>query len=67
MPPVQSFRERKLLSPTLARATSGCWKTNSAGDYIAPTVPIGDYLVTAEAMGFQTFVRSGITLEVGRE
>ena len=41
--------------------------TDSAGRYRAPQLPLGNYDVTTEAAGFQTVVRSGITLTVGRE
>ena len=40
--------------------------SNSAGDYTAARIPLGDYTVTAEATGFQTLVRSGITLDAGQ-
>jgi hypothetical protein len=40
--------------------------SNSAGDYAVSAVPIGDYVVTAEAAGFQKLVRSGIALTVGQ-
>ncbi len=40
--------------------------TNSAGEYTAAKVPIGNYVITAEAQGFQKLVRSGITLSVGQ-
>ena len=40
--------------------------TDSAGRYRAPRLGMGDYAVTAESAGFQTSVRSGITLTVGR-
>src|SRR5215472_10413088 len=36
--------------------------SNASGEYVAPKLPIGNYLVTAEAGGFQRLVRSGITL-----
>jgi hypothetical protein len=38
--------------------------SNSAGAYLAPSLPIGSYTVTVEAAGFQKLVRSGITLQV---
>jgi hypothetical protein len=41
-------------------------ESNSVGDYTAAKVPIGSYVVMAEAHGFQKLVRSGITLEVGQ-
>jgi len=40
--------------------------TNTAGEYVAPKVPIGDYIVSAEVTGFQKLVRSGIALAVGQ-
>ncbi|HEY6271012.1 MAG TPA: carboxypeptidase-like regulatory domain-containing protein [Terriglobales bacterium] len=40
--------------------------SNSAGFYSVQAIPLGDYVVTAEASGFQKLVRSGITLEVGQ-
>src|SRR5579885_1717796 len=39
--------------------------TNSAGAYVAASLPIGVYTVTAEASGFQKLVHTGIRLEVG--
>jgi hypothetical protein len=36
--------------------------TNSAGDYVFPTLPPGHYTVTAVATGFQTFVQENLTL-----
>ncbi|HEV2496005.1 MAG TPA: TonB-dependent receptor [Terriglobia bacterium] len=40
--------------------------SNSAGEYAAANIPIGDYFVTAEAPGFQQLTRSGITLDAGQ-
>src|SRR5215469_3266227 len=40
--------------------------SDSAGAYTAPKVPIGNYVITGEAPGFQRLVRSGITLDVGQ-
>lgn len=40
--------------------------SNSAGDFSVSRIPIGDYIVTAEATGFQKLMRSGITLQVGQ-
>jgi len=39
---------------------------NSAGEYTAARVPIGNYQITSEARGFRKLVRSGITLTVGQ-
>lgn len=41
--------------------------TDSAGRYIAPSLPLGNYRVTVSQEGFQTQVRSGIVLMLGRE
>jgi len=41
--------------------------TDEAGRYRVPELGLGSYEVTAEAGGFQTVVRRGITLTVGRE
>ncbi|HEY7680029.1 MAG TPA: carboxypeptidase-like regulatory domain-containing protein, partial [Terriglobia bacterium] len=41
--------------------------TNEAGRYVAPALGLGQYKVTASLEGFQTSVRSGIVLTVGRE
>src|SRR6266480_3014830 len=38
--------------------------TNSAGNYIAPELPIGPYSVKAEKPGFKTYERTGIVLNV---
>ena len=41
--------------------------TDSAGRYTTPQLGLGHYEVTAEANGFQTVIRSGIELTLGRE
>lgn len=40
--------------------------SNAAGAYSASSIPIGNYVVTAEAHGFEKLVRSGIVLTVGQ-
>src|SRR5437660_12333493 len=40
--------------------------SNSAGAYAAQAMPIGNYVITAEAQGFEKLTRSGITLQVGQ-
>src|SRR5881397_708325 len=42
-------------------------RTDEGGRYRAPELALGSYEITAEAAGFDTVVRSGITLTVGRE
>src|SRR5262249_1171784 len=41
--------------------------TNETGRYSAPALGLGNYQVTAQLQGFQSQVRSGIALTVGRE
>ncbi|MBI4483405.1 MAG: TonB-dependent receptor [Acidobacteria bacterium] len=40
--------------------------TDAGGRYEAPSLPLGNYEVTAELSGFQTTIRRGIGLTVGR-
>jgi len=40
--------------------------STTAGEYSAARIPIGDFVITAEATGFEKLVRSGITLEAGQ-
>ncbi len=40
--------------------------SNSAGEYTAADIPIGEYKVEAQATGFRLLVRSGITLDAGQ-
>ena len=40
--------------------------TNSAGEFTAARIPIGNYIITVEAAGFQKLVRTGIVLQVGQ-
>ncbi|MBV9083114.1 MAG: carboxypeptidase regulatory-like domain-containing protein, partial [Acidobacteriaceae bacterium] len=40
--------------------------TNATGDYLFPSVPPGSYVLTAEASGFTTERRSGVTLDVNQ-
>lgn len=42
-------------------------RTNEQGRYVAPQLTLGSYEVTASAQGFQTQIRTGITLTVGQE
>jgi hypothetical protein len=40
--------------------------SDSAGEYVAARIPIGNYVVTAEVSGFQKLERSGIALTAGQ-
>src|SRR5713101_6235707 len=55
---------------TVRNVDTGAVRTltsDAGGRYLAPVLPTGNYEVTAQQSGFQTEVRSGITLTVGRE
>jgi len=54
----------KVSNPTKG-FTNNC-VSNSAGEYTAANIPIGEYLVTAEVTGFAKLTRSGITLDAGQ-
>ena len=41
-------------------------KTGVAGEYLFPSLPIGDYQLTVEVTGFTTYVQKGIGLSVGQ-
>jgi len=41
--------------------------TDEGGRYAAPNLPLGNYEVQAQLPGFQTEVRNGVTITVGRE
>jgi hypothetical protein len=54
---------------TVANSAKGFTRdlvANAAGEYTAAKIPLGDYVITAEAPGFQKLVRSGITVAVGQ-
>ncbi|MGC9994667.1 MAG: TonB-dependent receptor [Terriglobia bacterium] len=40
--------------------------STTSGEYSAARIPIGDFVVTAEATGFEKLVRSGIAVEAGQ-
>src|SRR6058998_1877994 len=42
-------------------------RTDEGGRYRAPELALGSYEISVEAGGFESVVRSGITLTVGRE
>src|SRR5579864_4712044 len=55
---------------TIRNVETGAVRTitsDAGGRYTAPDLSLGAYEVTAQQSGFQTEVRSGITLTVGRE
>ena len=41
--------------------------SDEGGRYLVPVLPVGNYAVQGQQAGFQTEIRSGITLTVGRE
>src|SRR5258708_25862644 len=42
-------------------------ETDTAGRYVARSLPVGPYSVTAQQQGFQRQIHNGITLAVGSE
>ena len=42
-------------------------QSDAGGRYVVRNLPVGSYTVTLQQSGFQTVVRSGITLTVGSE
>jgi len=58
------------VSIKLTNTDTGATRTVLAdefGRYNAPQLPLGGYEITAELQGFQTAVRRGVTLTIGRE
>src|SRR5437016_10511888 len=53
----------KHLETGLTRAV----EADASGNYSMPSLPVGEYELTAEKMGFRREVRRGITLVVGQE
>ena len=41
--------------------------TDNSGDFVAPSLPIGEYSIKAEAPNFKTQIRQGVVLQVGRQ
>jgi hypothetical protein len=41
-------------------------KTGTAGEYLFPSLPVGDYQLTVSVAGFNTYVQKGIGLTVGQ-
>jgi hypothetical protein len=41
-------------------------KSGSSGDYLFPSLPVGNYRLTVEMTGFSTYVQNGIILNVGQ-
>ena len=55
---------------TVRNVDTGAARTvtsDEGGRYITPVLPVGNYEVRGQQAGFQTEIRSGITLTVGRE
>lgn len=58
------------VSVTATQVETGLLRTvvsDDQGRYKIPELPVGEYTVQAELSGFQTTVRSGIKLTIGRE
>jgi hypothetical protein len=53
----------KNLATGLTRQAVG----SSEGDYSIPNLPLGQYIISATAQGFKTWVHTGLVLEVGQK
>ena len=57
------------VSLTITHQTTGQERhviTDSSGGYVAPALPVGQYVIKAELPNFKTQVRQGVVLQVGR-
>src|SRR5215831_19327498 len=55
---------------TLTHVASGQTRqlaTDANGRYVAPALPVGEYMVKAELPNFQSELRQGVVLQVGRQ
>ena len=55
---------------TVRNVDTGAARTlasDEGGRYVVPVLPVGNYAVQCQQSGFQTEIRSGIALTVGRE
>jgi len=55
---------------TITRQSSGQERqsiSDSSGNYVAPSLAIGEYTIKAELEGFKTQIRQGIALQVGQQ
>ena len=41
-------------------------KSGAAGEYLFPSLPVGEYQLTVEMTGFNTYLQKGIALQVGQ-
>jgi len=57
----------KVMVTNTATGVSRFLQTNSAGEYVAPSLDPGPYTITAEAAGFRKAVSTPVMLEVSRE
>jgi hypothetical protein len=56
----------KVTIHNLATSEERITQTDNAGNYVAPSLPVGTYRITAQATGMQTAVASNLVLEVAR-
>jgi Carboxypeptidase regulatory-like domain len=56
-----------LILRSVEKGISRTVSSDASGHYRAPDLELGSYEITVEAAGFQSVIRSGITLTVGRE
>ena len=51
----------------VGRGSSLTRSTDTLGEAVFPSLPVGEYLITVEAKGFKTLKRGGITLSAGQD
>jgi len=56
----------KIIVANADKGFSHVFASSGAGDYTAPKIPPGNYVVTAEVTGFKKEIRTGITLDAGQ-
>src|SRR5690242_10134108 len=55
----------KITSKNIATGLTRSTETNASGDYALTLLPVGNYSVTVEAVGFKTFTYPSIALTTG--
>ena len=62
----QSWPERPLLFKITGRGIAKTTKSESTGQYLFPSLPVGTYQITVSVTGYTRYVQKGIVLSVGQ-
>src|SRR3954447_19678926 len=57
----------KVTAVNVDRGSTLTREADSSGEVSFPSLPIGEYTITAEAAGFKTLKRTGINLSAGQD